>query len=65
MELNVFVVVLQPLDVVVNAPFKAYMRQQWSRWFADPEKHFTLAQEIESLRRIAKLWNLFQMQWKN
>ena len=32
--------VLQPLDVVVNAPFKAYMRQQWSRWFADPEKHF-------------------------
>ena len=32
--------VLQPLDVVVNAPFKAYMRQQLSRWFADPEKHF-------------------------
>ena len=32
-------IVLQPLDVVVNAPFKAYMRQQWSRWFADPEKH--------------------------
>ena len=31
--------VLQPLDVVMNAPFKAYMRQQWSRWFADPVKH--------------------------
>ncbi len=30
--------VLQPLDVVVNAPFKCYMRELWSEWMADDSK---------------------------
>jgi len=24
--------ILQPLNVLINAPFKAYMKQEWKRW---------------------------------
>lgn len=32
---------LQPLDVSINKPMKAAMRQKWSHWMATGEKSFT------------------------
>jgi hypothetical protein len=32
---------LQPLDVAINAAFKAKMREQWEHWFVNGKKEFT------------------------
>ena len=34
---------LQPLDVSINKPIKAILRQQWQNWFDSPEPIFTKA----------------------
>ena len=32
---------LQPLDVGVNAPFKAFLRAEWNKWYEHGPKEFT------------------------
>ena len=33
---------LQPLDVLINAPFKAYMKQEWEHWQLNGVKEYTI-----------------------
>jgi hypothetical protein len=30
---------LQPLDVLINKPFKVYMREEWNKWMMDETQH--------------------------
>lgn len=36
---------VQPLDVVINKPFKSYMRRQWKAWFEVPEEQQELTKK--------------------
>ena len=36
---------VQPLDVVVNKPFKSVMRAQWKRWMEKPENEHILTKK--------------------
>jgi hypothetical protein len=54
--------VLQPLDVVLNKPFKDRLRTQWMNWMSSEEKEMTKAGNIKKAS-ISQVTNWVKTAW--